>query len=118
MADFKLSPPGYDTRALAQAHVDAQARANRGSQAPAGRDLDKAAQDFEAVFISQMLSHMWQGVETDGMFGGGQAEETWRGMMVEEYGKQVARAGGIGIAADLKQAMLSMQEQASRKEMP
>lgn len=114
MSDFKLPPPGFDTQALAQAGGFPRRNASGGNVDP--QQLDKSAQDFEAVFISQMLSHMWQGVETDSTFGGGQAEDTWRGMMVEEYGKQVARAGGLGIADEIKREMLRMQEDAQKKE--
>jgi len=70
---------------------------------------EEAAKDFEAVFISQMLSHMFSGVEVDPMFGGGQGEEMFRSMMVEEYGKQLADQGGIGIASSVKAKLIEMQ---------
>ena len=70
---------------------------------------EEAAKDFESVFISQMLSHMFSGVEVDPMFGGGQGEEMFRSMMVEEYGKQLADQGGIGIASSVKAKLIEMQ---------
>lgn len=72
--------------------------------------LDKTAEDFEAFFLSQMFEHMFDGVSTDGPFGGGQAERIYRSLMVQEYGKQVARAGGVGIADSVKREMLQLQE--------
>ncbi|MCW8916154.1 MAG: rod-binding protein [Magnetovibrio sp.] len=81
--------------------------------APKGADLNKlrdTAQDFEAVFLSQMLKPMFEGLETDGMFGGGQAEEMWRSLMVDEYGKSIAKSGGIGIADAVMSEMIKMQE--------
>lgn len=73
----------------------------------------QAAEDFEAVFISQMLQPMFDTVETDGMFGAGSAEETWRAIMVEEIGKQMAKAGGIGLAPVVEKEMLRLQEVAN-----
>jgi flagellar protein FlgJ len=68
-----------------------------------------AAQDFEAVFISQMLTHMFEGIKTDGMFGGGNAEDIFRSMMVDEYGKMMSKNGGIGLSDSVMSEMIEMQ---------
>ena len=70
----------------------------------------QTAEDFEAVFLSQMLSHMFAGVETGGPFSGGHAEEVFQSVMVEEYGKMMARSGGVGIADSVMSEILRMQE--------
>lgn len=70
----------------------------------------KAAQEFEGVYIGQMLNHMYSGLPTDGYFGGGNAEEIYRGMMVTEYGNMIAEKGGIGIADHVYREMVQMQE--------
>lgn len=84
------------------------------AKTPAARPQDsammKTAREFEGMFLSQMLSHMFSGVETDSMFGGGHGEDMFRGMIVDEYGKMMARTGGIGMADDIQKAMLRMQE--------
>lgn len=72
--------------------------------------LDAAAKDFEAVFASQMLSHMFTDLDVDPWFGGGQAEEVYRSLLVDEYGKQVAERGGLGIADSIRKQFLSLQE--------
>ncbi len=72
--------------------------------------IQETAKDFEAVFLSQMLSHMFSGIKSDGIFGGGQAEEIYRSMMINEYGKQIADAGGLGIADEIAKFMLEVQE--------
>ena len=46
--------------------------------------------------------------EEDGQ--GGFASDTYRGMLLNEYGKLMAQSGGIGIADHVKQAMLQNQE--------
>jgi Rod binding domain-containing protein len=72
--------------------------------------LRKTAQDFEATYLSQMLKPMFEGIKTDGPFGGGSAETMYRSMMVDEYGKSLAKSGGIGIADQVMREMLRMQE--------
>ena len=68
-----------------------------------------AAQDFEAVFLSEIFSHMFEGLNVDPMFGGGSGEKMFRGMMVQEYGKMMAKGGGIGISDQLQKMMIQMQ---------
>lgn len=74
------------------------------------RGIKKAAKDFEAVFISQMLNHMFAGVKVDENFGGGQGEEMFRSMMLDEYGKMIADTGQLGIADSMMADMIKMQE--------
>ena len=71
---------------------------------------DKAAKDFEAVFIGQMLSAMFEGVKTDGPFGGGYGEGVFRSLMIEQYSKTIAEQGGFGLADQVKREILKLQE--------
>ena len=71
---------------------------------------EKVAQDFEAFFLGQMLQPMFASISVEPPFGGGSAEEVWRSMMVDEMGKAMAKAGGIGIAAHVKREILRLQE--------
>ncbi len=66
-------------------------------------------QKFEAQFLSTMFQHMFQGLQTDGPFGGGQGEEMFRSMMTEAMGKQVAKSGGIGLADTVQREILKLQ---------
>lgn len=70
----------------------------------------EAAEQFEAVFLSQMLSPMFETVPTDSFMGGGHAESVYRGMMVEEMGKSLAKQGGIGIADSVYREIIKLQE--------
>lgn len=72
--------------------------------------MRKTAEDFEASYLSQMLKPMFEGLSTDGMFGGGEAEGTWRGFLVDAMAKQTVKAGGIGLADQVVAQMLKMQE--------
>ncbi len=71
---------------------------------------DKAAQDFEAVYISEMLKPMLETVEVDENFGGGKGEEVFRGLLVQELGKSVAKQGGFGLADHVRAELLKIQE--------
>lgn len=73
------------------------------------------AEDFEAFFLSQILNTMFKGIKTDGPFGGGQGESTFRDLQFQEYGKIIARSGGVGIADSIVRQMLSTQEVAGGK---
>lgn len=70
----------------------------------------QAAEDFEAMFISQMLAPVFAELGQDELFGGGPGTQVYRSMMVQEYGKAIARSGGLGIAASVEREMLKLQE--------
>ncbi len=73
--------------------------------------MRETAEQFEASFLSQMLKPMFEGLSTEAPFGGGDAEGTWRGFLVEAMAKQAVRGGGIGLADQVVAQMLKMQEQ-------
>lgn len=107
---MSTTPLGQD-----MTNLIAQARAQGGPTVKPGsikniEQARKTAQDFEAFFLSQMFQHMFAGIETDGMFGGGQGEEMWRSMLIDQYGKEVAAKGGVGIADQVMKVLLQSQE--------
>lgn len=69
-----------------------------------------AAQEFEALFLAQVLNQMFAGVRTDGPFGGGVAEGIYRNMLNEEYAKIIGRVGGVGVADAVYREILKLQE--------
>ncbi len=72
-----------------------------------------AAQDFEAFFLTRMMESMFEGVSTNGLFGGGEAEKMYRSLLLDEYGKEMAKLGGIGVQDQVMRTILDMQEMAS-----
>ena len=95
------------TEGLAQRQSDAlKAAAAAGDKTAVRRSAEK----FEGQFLSQMLEHMFKGIGTDGMFGGGQAEGMWRDFYIEEVGNVIARRGGIGVADAIERQLLQLQE--------
>ena len=73
--------------------------------------MRRTAEAFEASFLSQMLKPMFEGLETDGPFGGGEGEATWRSFLIDAMAKQAVKAGGVGLADTVMSEMLKMQEQ-------
>ena len=72
--------------------------------------IDKAANEFESVFISQFLGSMFSGIKTDGPFGGGQGEEMFRSLMIDQYGKSMQQRGGFGLADAVTRQLMKTQE--------
>lgn len=81
---------------------------------PSGTDtrrMRETAEQFEASFLSQMLKPMFEGLDTNGLFGGGEAESTWRSFLIDAMAQQTVRAGGIGLADTVMAEMIRMQSE-------
>jgi Rod binding domain-containing protein len=85
------------------------ALAGSGISPAAAAKARASAQDFEAVFLNSMFSQMFANVN-EGPFNGGQAASTWRSFLTDEYAKNFAKAGGIGIAESVYKELISLQE--------
>ncbi|MEJ1977632.1 MAG: rod-binding protein [Acetobacteraceae bacterium] len=70
-----------------------------------------AAQDFEAMAIGQFLTPMFNTIDlSKSPFGGGEAEQAWKPMMIDAVAKQITKAGGLGLAQPVFTQMIHMQE--------
>jgi len=72
----------------------------------------KASKEYESVFISQFLGSMFSGISSDGPTGGGQGEEMFRSLMIDQYGKAIEQRGGFGLADAMQRQLLKHQEAA------
>ncbi len=104
---MKLSPLELNPALLAQANKPDIDMAR----------IEETARDFEAMFITEMLRPMFEGIEVNENFGGGKGEEVFRSFMLEEYGKNMATTGGLGIADLVKEQLIEMQSKASAPEV-
>lgn len=88
------------------------------SLAPAEvQKITKAARDFEAMALGQLLAPMFETVDgSKGPFGGGDGEAAWRPMLTQELARHMANHGGIGLARPVLLQMLRMQEQRTQGE--
>ncbi len=91
----------------------ASARQKRATESATTNEaqIREAAKGFEGFFIGQMLQHMWTDLDVNPEFGGGHGEEVWRSMLIDEYGKNIAKSGRLGIADNVMKVMLQAQEQ-------
>ena len=71
----------------------------------------KAAQQFESVFVTEFLGQMFADIPTDGPFGGGDGEQMFRSLMLDQYGQQIEKQGGFGLAGPVAAQLLKLQEQ-------
>ena len=88
-------------------------KALRSSPKVTEAQITQKAEEFESVFLGQMLQHMFAGIETDEMFGGGHGEDVYRSFMTDEYAKIITKTGGIGVASHVKAELLRLQEMGS-----
>jgi Rod binding domain-containing protein len=105
MGDLALSglavPPQLAAGAAA-APMSAAELASRGR-------IRETAQSFEASFLSSMLQEMFEGTDAQAPFGGGPGETMFRSFLTEAMAKQMARGGGVGVAASVEREMLKLQ---------
>mgnify|MGYP001366477462 CR=1 FL=1 len=104
MADAALTPPPVDVLAQKKAGLSTDV-----SGVKTRAQAEEVARQFERMFISEMLAPMFQGLETDGPTGGGNAEATFRPMLVDQYADAIARGGGPGIADAVLKEILRLQ---------
>ncbi len=78
--------------------------------------INAKAEEFEAVMLTAMLKPIFEGIEVSETFGGGEGEKMWKGLLVEEYAKEMAATGGIGIADQVRAELLRVQEAMSAQD--
>lgn len=60
--------------------------------------LKRAAQNFEAIFVSQILRNMRRSNTESGLFGNGMSGDIYGSMFDEKIAEAIASKGGLGIA--------------------
>ena len=68
-----------------------------------------ASGEFESMFLNSMFEQMNTNVDGEGPFGGSGALKVWRSLLTDQYAKQFAKTGGIGIATHVYNALLKQQ---------
>lgn len=104
MPDLALPLPSFDTVKTSRPSLEARAAGVATRQ-----QAEDVAREFERMFIAEMLQPMFAGLETDGPFGGGSAEEAFRPMLIDHYAKSVAAGGGVGVADAVLKEILRLQ---------
>jgi len=70
--------------------------ARSGKDSP--EEIKKALEDFEALFINQMLTVMRESVGKGDLFHGGSGEDIYTSLFDTELSKLMSKNGGMGLA--------------------
>ena len=73
------------------------------------KKIADTAKTFEQTFLAQMIGSMFQGVNDNSAFGGGEGEKAFRSFLNDAMAKQMVAHGGIGLARPGEQEMLRLQ---------
>jgi hypothetical protein len=107
LANIPYQPylPNRDLPRIGQSQASSGFRAAQASGPGQGQTqidksskLYKVSQEFEAIFIKQMLNVMRKSVSKTGLMDGGMAEEIFEDMLYDEYAQKMAESGSFGIA--------------------
>src|SRR3954452_7500548 len=96
-ASIKPRPDLERQNALANVSPAAQAKANA------------TPTDFQAMFLNSMFAQMTSGLKGDGPFGDTPGTGVWRSMLTEQYSKNFAKAGGVGISNEVFRTLILQQ---------
>lgn len=81
---------------------------------PAKAKARKHADDFETMFLEQMVERMTASSGTEGPLGeNGTGGEIWRSQLNQQYAKQIQKAGGLGISDQVMRDLLRIQANSS-----
>jgi Rod binding domain-containing protein len=72
-------------------------------------EMREAAEEFEAVFLGQILRRVTEGLTGPGPLGRGE-DDPFASLLLDEYAKLISRSGGIGVADAVLREMLRAQE--------
>lgn len=100
-----ISPPLDNTGPLT---IDAPRSLPFSQESPA---LREAAVAFEAVFLTEMLSHAGMGASGggigDGGFGGGAGEDAFASLLTREWATRLSDQGGIGLSDAIYRSLVA-----------
>ncbi len=69
------------------------------------REIEEIARDFESIMISKSIKSMYEGIKTDEIVGGGNAENIYRELILEEYAKEISKRDGFGLVKYISRDM-------------
>jgi peptidoglycan hydrolase FlgJ len=92
---------------------DKLTQSGKGMQSASDKAHAKAT-DFEAVFLSSMFQHMFTDIGNEGPLGNGTGVGVWRTFLTNEYGKSLAKSGGIGLAKQVYKSLMAHQEASAK----
>lgn len=71
--------------------------------------ITEKSKELEGVFISVMIEPMFPNGKESDLYGGGNGQGIFRSLMIQEYGKIMANAGGVGLTKGIEKQLLQQQ---------
>jgi flagellar protein FlgJ len=68
-----------------------------GGEEPTARTLREATQEFESLYVTQILQAMRRTVPESGLMAASSGQRLFREMLDEEFAREIAHSGGLGI---------------------
>jgi flagellar protein FlgJ len=91
---------GYNndvSQAKALSESASKAKSGEATDSAAEARMEKAATQFEAMLLKQMLGQMWKSAPSEGFLSGSREEQMFRDMLNDEMAKSIAESQSIGI---------------------
>ncbi len=104
MAIDKINPAQSDLLSrIAAAQLSKSAKpagelSNRAVSDKEAAKIEKAAKDFETIFLGYLLKSMRRTVTESSLWGDGRDMKLYQAMLDEQLAAQMAESGGIGLA--------------------
>ena len=114
---MELSSPDTSLALMRAAQTRAQqasTMAEKSGEIKNIRQIEEAAKEFEAVFLTEMFKPMFENIKPNTLTGGGKGEQIFNGFLLQEYGQMLADKGGVGIAEHVKAELIRIQEEAKQ----
>ena len=73
------------------------------------KELELSCQQFETIFLSQLLTQMRQSIPKNDLFGDNKEKDIYQDMLGQEQAKAWSQSGGIGLANMLYQQLRTPQ---------
>ena len=80
------------------------------------KELEKAAQDFEAYFVGQIFEHAYRAIPKSDFFGGGEEVALYQSMLIERLTQEGAHSGrGFGLGKQIIDQVTHEQQSTFKK---
>jgi Rod binding domain-containing protein len=96
--------------AQTQTQTAQQSRISSAMTATGSKNNAKLGLDFETMCLTNLMTPMFEGLKSDGPFGGGEGEEAMKSFYIGAIAKEMALRGGVGISDMMQQQLLKTQE--------
>ena len=80
-----------------------------GSAVAGDARLHRAAKDFEAMFLTEMLHHARPASKAAGVFAAGTGEKAWQVVMDQALGQAASAQSGAGLMCEIEAALKAAQ---------